>query len=162
MGMKEPHPLQRHWVFPSLRMARSGQGKQRLKTALCFHKLGAIPPPLSVKIQSRYWSCKIFGTTAVRFLVTSTIRSIASAANMEAHQLPVWPPTNTQLPTPFLQKCQSHVKFFCCLSYGHVKVLRNGFLRQHFGTAASLFSAPLLLLVLLSFVSFLFTSVVSF
>ena len=150
MGVKDPHSFQRHWVSPSLRMAWPGQGRQRLKTVLRFHKVGVIPPPLSVKIRSRYWSRQIFGATAVEFPVISTSRSIASATNMEAHQLLVWPPMNTPLPAPFLQRCYSPVKFFCCLSYGHVKVLRNGFLRRHFGTAASLFSAPL------SFVSFSF------
>ena len=32
------------------------------------------------------------------------------------------------LSAPFLQQCGPLVGFFCCLSYGHVKVLRNGFL----------------------------------
>ena len=105
MGMKEPHPLQKHWVLPRLRMARSGQGRQRLKTVLRSHKVGAGPLPLSVKIRSRYWSRQIFDATAVGFSVISTIRFIASAANIEAHQLSVWPPMNTQLPAPFLQKC---------------------------------------------------------
>ena len=82
MGMKEPHPLQKHWVLSRLRMARSGQGRQRLKTALRFHKVEVIPPPLLAKIRSRCWSRQIFGATAVRFLVVNTIRSIASAANM--------------------------------------------------------------------------------
>ena len=82
MGMKEPHPLQKHWVLPRLRMARSGQGRQRLKTALRFHKVGAIPPPLLAKIRSKCWLRQIFGAIAVGFLVVSTIRSIASAANM--------------------------------------------------------------------------------
>ena len=82
MGMKEPHPLQKHWVLLRLRMAQSEQGRQRLKTALRFYKVGAIPPPLSAKIRSRCWSRQIFGATAVGFLVVSTIHSIASAANM--------------------------------------------------------------------------------
>ena len=65
------------------------------------------------------------------------------------------------LSTPFLQRWP-HVGFFGCLSYGHVKVLRNGFLKQHLGTAANLSSALLLRLYLHSLVSFLFTCVVSF
>ena len=65
-------------------------------------------------------------------------------------------------PCTFSSKVLAHVRFFCCLSYGHVKVLRNGFLRQRLGIAASLFSAPLLLLLLHSLVSFLFAYVVSF
>ena len=82
VGVKEPHPLQRNWVLPRLKMAQSGQGRQRLKTVLHFHKVGAMPPPLSVKIRSRCWSRQIFGATAVGFLVISTIRSISSATNM--------------------------------------------------------------------------------
>ena len=82
VGVKEPHPLQKHWVFLSLRMARSGQGRQRLKTALRFHKMEAIPPPLSVKIRSRYWSRQIFDATALGLLIVGTIRSLSSAANM--------------------------------------------------------------------------------
>ena len=82
MGVKEPHPLQRHQVLPRLKMARSGQGRQKLKTAFHFHKVGAMPPPLSVKIRSRCWSRQIFGVTAAGFLVVSIIRSISSAANM--------------------------------------------------------------------------------
>ena len=50
VGMKEPHPLQRHWVLPRLKIAYSEQGRQRLKAVLHFHKVGAMPPPLSVKI----------------------------------------------------------------------------------------------------------------
>ena len=82
VGVKEPHPLQRHWVFLRLKIARSGQGRQRLKVVLCFRKVGAMPPPLSVKIRSRCWSRQIFGVTAVGCLVVSTIRSLSSAANM--------------------------------------------------------------------------------
>ena len=47
-------------------------------------------------------------------------------------------------------------------SYGHVKVLRNGFRRQRAGTATSLFSAPLPLFFPHFLVSFLFAYVVSF
>ena len=54
------------------------------------------------------------------------------------------------------------MEFFGCLSYGHVKVLRNSFLKQHLGTAANLSSALLLRLSLHSLVSFLFAYVVSF
>ena len=82
VGVKEPHPLQRHWVLPRLKMARSRQGRQRLKTVLRFHKVRAMTPPLSVKIRSRCWSRHIFGVTAVGFVVVSTIRSFSSAANM--------------------------------------------------------------------------------
>ena len=66
------------------------------------------------------------------------------------------------LSAPFLQRCRPHVGFFGCLSYGHVKVLRNGSLTQHLGTAANLSSVLLLRLYLHSLVFFLFTYVVSF
>ena len=82
VGVKEPHSLQKHQVLPRLKMARSGQGRQRFKTVLHFHEVGAMPPLLSVKIRSRCWSRQTFGATAVGFLVVSTIRSLSSAANM--------------------------------------------------------------------------------
>ena len=103
--------------------------------------------------------------------------------SVEAHQLPTactfsstvrassWVPgtfssaalaRSQALSAPFLQRCRPHVGFFGCLSYGHVKVLRNGFLKQHLGTAANLSSTLLLRLYLHSLVSFLFTYVVSF
>ena len=66
------------------------------------------------------------------------------------------------LSAPFLQRCRPHVGFFGCLSYRHVKVLRNGSLNRHLGTAANFSSMLLLRLSLHSFVSFLFTCVVSF
>ena len=66
------------------------------------------------------------------------------------------------LSAPFLQRCGPLVGLFCCLSYGHVKVLRNGSLTQHLGTAANLSSVLLLRLYLHSLVFFLFTYVVSF
>ena len=103
--------------------------------------------------------------------------------SVEAHQLPAactfsstvrassWVPCTFSsaalarsqvLSAPFLQRCRPHVGFFGCLSYGHVKVLRNGFLNQHLGTAANLSSVLLLRLYLHSLVFFLFTYVVSF
>ena len=66
------------------------------------------------------------------------------------------------LSAPFLQRCRPHVGFFGCLSYGHIKVLRNGSLNRHLGTAANLSSAFPLRLYFHSLVSFLFTYVVSF
>ena len=68
---------------------------------------------------------------------------------------------NQVLSAPFLQHCRPLVGFFCCLSYRHVKVLRNGTLTQHFGVAANLFSVLLLRLYLYPLVFFLFTYVVS-
>ena len=103
--------------------------------------------------------------------------------SVEAHQLPAactfsstvrassWVPCTFSsaalarsqvLFAPFLQRCKPHIGFFGCLSYGHVKVLRNGFLKQHLGTAANLSSALPLRLYLHSLASFFFTYVVSF
>ena len=82
VGVKEPHPLQKHQVSSRLKMARSGQGRRRLKTALPFHKAGEKPPPPSAKIRSRCWSHQIFGATAMGFLIVGTIRSPLSIANM--------------------------------------------------------------------------------
>ena len=64
-------------------------------------------------------------------------------------QAPSWVPgtfssaalaRSQMLSAPFLRRCRPLVGFFCCLSYGHVKVLRNGTLTQHLGTAANLSS----------------------
>ena len=82
MGVKGSHPLQTHWVSPRLKMARSGQGRRRLKTALPFRKVGVKPPLPSAKIRCRYWSHQIFSSTAMRFLIVGTIRSLSSATNM--------------------------------------------------------------------------------
>ena len=65
------------------------------------------------------------------------------------------------LPAPFHQRCRALVGFFCCLSYGHVKVLQSGSLTQHLGTAANLSSMLFPRLYLHSLV-FLFTYVVIF
>ena len=86
MRVKGLHPLQKHWVSPRLKMARSGQGRRRLKTALPFRKAGEKPPLPSAKIRSRYWSHQIFSATAIGFLTVGTIRSLSSAANM----IPAW------------------------------------------------------------------------
>ena len=56
------------------------------------------------------------------------------------------------LSAPFLRRCRPLVGFFCCLSYGHVKVLRSGSLTQHLGAAANLSSVFLLWLYLYSLV----------
>ena len=82
VGVKGPYPLQKYWVSPRLKMARSGQGRRRLKTALPFHKVREKPPPPSAKIRSRCWSHQIFCATAMGFLIVGTIRSLSSAANM--------------------------------------------------------------------------------
>ena len=82
VGVNGPHPLQKHWVSPRLKMAQSGQGRRRLKTALPFRKAGEKLPLPSAKIRSRYWSHQIFSATAIGFLTVGTIRSLSSAANM--------------------------------------------------------------------------------
>ena len=86
MGVKGLHPLQKHWVSPRLKMARSGQGRRRFKTFLPLDKAGKKPLLPSAKIQSRCWSHQIFGATELRFLIVSTIHSLSSAANM----IPAW------------------------------------------------------------------------
>ena len=82
MRAKRPHPLQKHWVSPRLKMARSGQGRQRLKTLLPLDKAGKKPVLPLAKFRSRCWSHQIFGATALGFLIIGTIRSLSSAANM--------------------------------------------------------------------------------
>ena len=82
MRTKGPHPLQKHWVSPRLKMARSGQGRQRLKTLLSLDKARKEPLLLSAKIRSRWRSHQIFDATALRFLIASTIHSRSIATNM--------------------------------------------------------------------------------
>ena len=65
------------------------------------------------------------------------------------------------LSAPFLTRCRPLVAFFFCLSYGHVKVLRNGSLTEHLGTTANLSSELSPRLSLHSLV-FSFTYVVNF
>ena len=86
-------------------------------------------------------------------------------------QAPSWVPCtfssaalaqNQVLSAPFLRRCRPLIGFFCCLSYGHVKVLRNGSPTQHLGTTANLSSVLLFRPYLHSLVSFLFTYVVNF
>ena len=82
VGVKGPHSLQKHWVSPRLKIARSGQGRRRLKIVLLFHKAGEKPPPPSATIRSRCWSRQIFDATAMGFLIVGTICSLSSVANM--------------------------------------------------------------------------------
>ena len=81
-GVKEPHPLQKPQVPPKLKMAWLGQGKQRPKTTLPFHKAGEKPSPPSAKIRIRCWSHQILCVTAMGPLIIGTIRSLPSIANM--------------------------------------------------------------------------------
>ena len=117
--------------------------------------------PLSVKIRNRYWSHQILGASEVRFSTISAVCSIAGVANMEAHQLSAPCTFSLTVLAPSWTLCTFSSTVLApswvllLLEYRHVKVLRNDFLRQHFGTAASLFSAPLLRLFLHSLVFFL-------
>ena len=86
-------------------MARSGQGRQRLKTLLPLDKVRKETLLPSAKIQSRWRSHQIFGATALRFLIAGTIRSRSIAANMMLARLQselVWGfgiPASSSLPS---------------------------------------------------------------
>ena len=71
--MKEPYPSQKFHVLMKLKMARSGQGWQRLKILLTL---------LSAKIRSRGLSRQAFGATELGSPIISTSRSLTSIANM--------------------------------------------------------------------------------
>ena len=71
--MKEPFPSQKFHVLMKLKMARSGQGWQRLKILL------TLP---SAKIRSRGSSRQTFGATELGSPIISTSRSLTSIANM--------------------------------------------------------------------------------
>ena len=82
MRVKRPHPLQKPWVSLRFKMARSRQGRQRLKIFLLLDKARKEPLLPSAKIRSRWRSHQIFGATALRFLILGTIRSRSIAANV--------------------------------------------------------------------------------
>ena len=82
MREKEQNSLQKPWVSPRLRMARSGQGRQRLKAFLLLYRARKEPLLPSAKIRSRWMSHQIFGATALRFPIAGTIRSRSIVANM--------------------------------------------------------------------------------
>ena len=71
--MKRPYPSQKCHVLQKLKMARSGQGWQRLKILLIL---------LSAKIRSRGSSRQTFGATELGSPIISTSRSLMSIANM--------------------------------------------------------------------------------
>ena len=71
--MKEPYPSQKYHVRMKLKMARSGQGWQRLKILLTL---------LSAKIRSRGSSRQTFGATELGSPIISTNRSLMSITNM--------------------------------------------------------------------------------
>ena len=70
--MKEPFPSQKFHVLMKLKMARSGQGWQRLKILL------TLP---SAKIRNRGSSRQTFGATELGSPIISTSRSLTSIAN---------------------------------------------------------------------------------
>ena len=80
--VKEQNPLQKPWVSPRFRMARSGQERQRLKTFLFLEKERKESFLPSAKIQSKWRSHQIFSVTALRFLIAGTIHSRTIAANV--------------------------------------------------------------------------------
>ena len=72
-GMKGPYPSQKCHVLQKLKMARSGQGWQRLKILLILP---------SAQIRSRGSSHQTFGATELGSPIISTSRSLMSIANM--------------------------------------------------------------------------------
>ena len=108
---KGPHPFQKHWVSLRLKMARSGQGRQRLKTLLPLDKARKEPLLPSAKIRSRWRSHQIFGATALRFFIVGTIRSLLSVANMIPARLQsklvrgLGIPTSSSLPSLVPSRC---------------------------------------------------------
>ena len=82
MRVKEQNPLQKPWVSPKFRMARSGQGRPRLKSFLLLDRARKEPLFPSAKIRSRWMSHQIFGATALRFPIAGTIRSRSIITNM--------------------------------------------------------------------------------
>ena len=88
--VEELHPPQRHRTLPRLKVVWSEQGRHRFKVASRLDKVGTVPPPLSVKIRSRFWSHQIFGVSEERF-------SAISAVYYTAGVVP-WRPINFRLP----------------------------------------------------------------
>ena len=71
--MKRPYPSQKCYVLVKLKLARSGQGWQRLKILLTL---------LSAKIRSMGSSRQSFGAVELGSPIISTSRSLMSIANM--------------------------------------------------------------------------------
>ena len=71
--MKRPYPSQKRHALPKLKMARSGQGWQRLKISLILP---------SAKIRSSGSLRQIFGATELGSPIISTSRFLMSIANM--------------------------------------------------------------------------------
>ena len=115
MRVKEQDSLQKPWVSPRLRMARSGQGRQRLKAFLLLYRARKEPLLPSAKILSRWMSHQIFDATALRFPITDTIRSRSIVSNMILARLLselVWGfgiPASSSLPSLAPPRC---LRFF--------------------------------------------------
>ena len=175
MGVKGPHPLQKHWVSLRLKTARSGQGRQRLKIFLPLNKEGKKPLLPSAKIRSRCWSHQIFGATELGLLIVGTIRSLPSATNMA----PAWweselvrgldIPASSSLPSlvpPFASGSSSFPSlgpfwcfyFFFCFFFPSI----NGALLTCLVVTRAEFWRIYRSLVSFSFLLFFFTFVVSF
>ena len=148
MEVEELHPPQRHRTLPRLKVVWSEQGRHRFKVTSRLDKVGTVPPPLSVKIRSRFWSYQIFGVSEERISAISAVCLVAGKF--------LWRLLNFRFPAPFLQRCRPEAGLFCCLSYRHVKVLRNGSPRRNFEAATRLSPAPILRLFLNSLVFSLF------
>ena len=88
MKMKEQLPLWKPWISSRFRMARSGQGRERLKALLILDSVREEPLFSSAKIRSRWTSHQIFGATTLRFLIAGTIHSRAVVANTILARLP--------------------------------------------------------------------------
>ena len=82
MRVNEQNPLQKPWVSPRFKMARSGQGRPRLKSFLLLDRARKEPLFPSAKIRSRWMSHQIFGATALRFPIAGAICSRSIVANM--------------------------------------------------------------------------------
>ena len=63
--VNEQNPLQKPWVSPRFRMARSGQERQRLKAFYLLDKARKEPLLPSAKIRSGWRSHQIFGAIAL-------------------------------------------------------------------------------------------------
>ena len=100
--VKELHPPQRHRTLPKLKVVWSGQGRHRLKVSSRLDMVGTTPPPLLVKIRSRYLSYQIFGMSEDRFSSLSVVCFFAGTI--------LWRLINFRLPTPFLQHGQPGVR----------------------------------------------------
>lgn len=151
-GVKELSPPQRRRVLLRLKEVRYGQRRHKFKRIFCFDKRGnGVSPsfsqnPKQVLFMPEFWcvrrkilrhQCRlpcrrqILGW-APQLPAPCTFPSMVWASS--------WVPCTFSsatlawswaLSAPFLRWCRPQAGFFCCLSYGHVKVLRkNKVLKQ--------------------------------